>query len=97
MTRDVTVAIGPFARQVAKNWHKPIIVLRDNCDPATVIWPSSEYGALVHETGPANDVRLHKVAAALLRAGNRSVVALRHSLQNVRGADPRIFFDRAES
>ena len=90
----VVVAIGPQAWAEARKRAYPVMVLPDDDDPANYDWPANDYGALVHETGPADDARLHGIAAALLNAGNPSVVAIRHSLLDVYGADPRVFFDR---
>lgn len=88
----VRVAIGPGAWDFARSHAHPIMVLPEDCTPADFRWPSDGRPALVHERGEYNDERLDEIAAALLRAGASSVVALREALVN--DSDPRVFYDR---
>lgn len=87
----LVVAIGPGAWDVARRWGYPVVVLPPGDDPAGYRWPAHRYGAVLHEAGPADDGLLTATAAALLRAGNPVVVAVRWSLFGS-GADSRHFF-----
>ena len=78
----VRVAIGPGAWEFAKNHYHPIMVLPDDADPNAFGWPSDGEPALIHERGCYNDERLDALAGALLRAGARSIIALREALLN---------------
>lgn len=86
----IVVAIGPDAWNKARVRPHACMVLPDECDPFKFRWPSNRQPALILETGPPNDKRLHRLAEALIRAGAPSVVALRDSLMD---SDPRIFFE----
>ena len=87
----VRVAIGPGAWDCQKKHHVPIMVLPDDANPEDFDWPSDGKPALIHERGTFNDDRLAAMAAALLRAGASSVVAIREALLNE--DDSRVFYD----
>ncbi len=87
----VRVCLGPGAWDFQKNHHVPIMVLPDDANPEDFGWPSDGKPALIHERGDYNDSRLTSMAAALLRAGASSVVAIREAL--LEDFDPRKFFD----
>ncbi len=86
----VRVAIGPGAWDFQHKHHVPIMVLPDDASPEDFGWPSDGRPALIHERGEYNDDRLQSMAAALLRAGASSVVAIREALLN---DGPRVFYD----
>ena len=90
--RGLEVALGCHAWTFAKRQYKAVLVLPMDRDPAEFMWPAEQYGAVIHETGSRDDERLDKLAGELLKAGNPHVVALRHSLAWVPGADPRVFY-----
>ena len=87
----VRVAIGPGAWDFQKKHCHPILVLPDDANPEDFGWPSDSKPALIHEHGTYDDNRLRSMAAALLRAGASSVVAIREALLD--DFDPRKFFD----
>ncbi len=87
----VRVVIGPGAWDFQARHHAPIMVLPDNSNPEDFGWPSDGKPALIHERGTFNDDRLAAMAAALLRAGASSVVAIREALLNE--DDSRVFYD----
>lgn len=76
----LVVAIGPHSWSLARRWGYPVVVLPPGDRPSDYRWPVNQYGALVHETGPADDDLLTATASELLRAGNPYVVAIRWSL-----------------
>jgi len=88
----VRVCLGPTAWDFQKKHSVPIMVLPDDANPEDFGWPSDSKPALIHERGEYNDSRLTSMAAALLRAGASSVVAIREALLNE--DDPRVFYDR---
>lgn len=87
----VRVAIGPNAWGFAKKQYHPTMVLPDDANPEDFGWPSDGKSALIHERGEYDDDRLRSMAAALLRAGASSVIAIREALLD--DYDPRKFFD----
>ena len=87
----VRVAIGSKAWKFVKKQRHPTMVLPDDANPEDFAWPSDGKPALIHERGTYNDNRLQSMAAALLRAGASSVVAIREALLN--DLDPRMYFD----
>ena len=87
----VRVAIGPGAWGKAKAHTFPIMVLPQDKTPGEYRWPSDGGPALIFECGEYNDDRLDSMAAALLRAGASSVIAIREALLNE--GDPRVFYD----
>ena len=88
----IRVATGPTAWDFAKRHCHPTMVLPEERNPCEFRWPSDGKPALVHERGDYNDERLDALAAALLRAGASSVVAIREALLD--DYDPRVFYDR---
>ncbi len=87
----VRVCVGPGGWVFQKKHHCPILVLPDDANPDDFKWPSDGKPALIHERGTFDDNRLQSMAAALLRAGASSVVAIREALVNE--FDPRMYFD----
>ena len=89
----VRVAIGPSAWGKAKAHAFPIMVLPQDKTPNEYHWPSDGGPALIFECGEFNDDRLDSMAAALLRAGCPSAVAIREALSSLKtNDDPRVFF-----
>ena len=86
----IRVAIGPGAWGKAKAHAFPIMVLPQDKTPNEYRWPSDGGPALIFECGEFNDDRLDSMAAALLRAGSPSAIAIREALLD--DYDPRVFF-----
>ena len=87
----VRVAIGPSAWDFQKKHRHPIMVLPEDAQVSSYVWPTDHKPALVYERGPLDDDRLLAVAEALLRSGASSVVAIREALLDE--GDPCVFFD----
>jgi len=87
----VRVAIGETAWAFQKRHHVPIMVLPQDKAPSEYRWPTDGGPALIFECGEYNDDRLDSMAAALLRAGCPSAIAIREALLNA--DDPRVFYD----
>jgi hypothetical protein len=75
----LVVAIGPGSWHFAQAQGYTVIVLPPGDSPDGYRWPTNAYGALVQETGPADDDLLAATAIEILRAGCPYVVAIRHS------------------
>ena len=89
----IRVAIGASAWGKAKAHAFPIMVLPQDKSPSEYRWPSDGGPALIFECGEFNDDRLDSMAAALLRAGCPSAVAIREALSSLKtNDDPRVFF-----
>jgi len=89
----IRVAIGPSAWGKAKAHAFPIMVLPQDKSPSEYRWPSDGGPALIFECGEFNDDRLDSMAAALLRAGCPSAIAIREALSSLKtNDDPRVFF-----
>ena len=89
----VRVCLGPGAWGKAKAHAFPIMVLPQDKAPSEYRWPSDDGPALIFECGEYNDDRLDLMAAALLRAGCPSAVAIREALSSLKtNDDPRVFF-----
>ena len=86
----IRVAIGPGAWGKATAHAFPIMALPQDKTPSEYRWPSDGGPALIFECGEYNDDSLDSMAAALLRAGSPSVVAIREALLD--DYDPRVFF-----
>ncbi len=86
----IRVAIGPGAWGKAKAHAFPIMVLPQDKTPNEYRWPSDSGPVLIFECGEFNDDRLDSMAAALLRAGSPSAIAIREALLD--DYDPRVFF-----
>ena len=86
----VRVAIGPTAWEKANAHAFPIMVLPQDKNPEEYRWPSDGEPALIFECGEYNDDRLDSIAAALLREGCSSAIAIREALLD--DYDPRVFF-----
>ena len=86
----VRVCLGATAWAFQKRYHVPIMVLPQDKTPNEYRWPSDGGPALIFECGEFNDDRLDSMAAALLRAGSPSAIAIREALLD--DYDPRVFF-----
>ena len=86
----VRVCLGPGAWGKSKAHAFPIMVLPQDKTPSEYRWPSDDGPALIFECGEYNDDKLDSMAAALLRAGSPSAIAIREALLD--DYDPRVFF-----
>ncbi len=87
----VQVAIGPEAWEFARTRFRTVMALPAGESPDSFKWPSDGGPALIYERGQFDDDQLKAMAAALLKAGAPSVVAIREALLD--DHDPRVFFD----
>lgn len=87
----VQVAIGPDAWAFARARQQLMMVLPAGESPDSFKWPSDGGPALIYERGQFDDDQLKAMAAALLKAGAPSVVAIREAALD--DQDPRVFFD----
>jgi len=76
------VAVGPTAWKFAQGHINITMVLPEDKEPSDYDWPAHAGGALIHECGQFDDVRLQLLAQALLEAGSPFVVARREALLN---------------
>lgn len=87
----VVVGAGSWAYQESQR--VPIMVLPEEGAAKGYDWPvSPDKCALIVETGPANDRQLDAVADALVQAGHRFVVAVRHS-EYGKNEEPYIYYE----
>lgn len=88
----LVIAIGPDSWSLTHRWGYTVVVLPPREQPSAYRWPANKWGALVHETGPADDELLIATATQLLRDHNPFVVAIRHSLLGSGGSAAHFFY-----
>ena len=86
----LVITMGPQAWDFVKQLPYTAIVMPTDAKPSDFEWPHHKHGALVHETGQADDRNLQDLVYQLLVAGNPYVVCLRHSLRH--SDDCRVYF-----